>query len=136
MLEKIFAFLREGRRNFLKKYMPFCQNESKMFCLIGDLLVSGKSLSLEPSLILEKCLIANSERPNGILWPLLNKLFKMGEDHPWTQQFKYLLTTSKFLWVFNFMWSNSESVESAEILLFHKSGCSILKYKKCAIFKN
>ena len=61
MLEEIFVFLREGWRNFLKKYMPFCQNESKMFCLIGYLLVSCKSLILEPCLILEKCLIVNSE---------------------------------------------------------------------------
>ena len=40
-----------------------------------------------------------------------NKLFKLDEDHPWTQQFQYLLTKSGFLWVFNFTWPNSKSVE-------------------------
>ena len=52
--EEIFVFVMEGGRNFSKKYMPFCQNESKMFCLIGDLPVSHKSLILEPCIILEK----------------------------------------------------------------------------------
>ena len=46
---------------FLTKYIPFCQHESKTFCLIGDLPVSHKPLILEPCLILEKSLIVNSE---------------------------------------------------------------------------
>ena len=53
---------------------------------------------------------------------LLQRLHnKLGEDHIWTQQFKYLLTSSGFLWIFNFMRPNSKLVESAEILTFYKS---------------
>ena len=53
---------------------------------------------------------------------LLQRLHnKLGEDHLWTQQFKYLLTTSGFLLIFNFMGPNSKSVESAEGLTFYKS---------------
>ena len=39
---------RDEESNFSKTYMPFRQNESRMFCLIGDLPVCYKSLILEP----------------------------------------------------------------------------------------
>ena len=49
MSEEIFAYGTEGgKEEFLKNVIPFCENESKMFCLIGDLPVSNKSLILEP----------------------------------------------------------------------------------------
>ena len=49
MSEEIFAYGREEKeKNFSKTYMPFRQNESKTFCLIGDLPVFHKSLISEP----------------------------------------------------------------------------------------
>ena len=39
---------RRKKYTFPKTCMPFCQNESKMFLLVGDLPVSHKSLILEP----------------------------------------------------------------------------------------
>ena len=54
----MFAYVREGgRRNFLKAYIHFYQNEPQLFCLIGDLPASHKSLFLN----LEKSGIVNSE---------------------------------------------------------------------------
>ena len=49
MSEEIFAYETEGgKEEFLKNVIHFYQSESKMFCLIGDLPASHKSLTLEP----------------------------------------------------------------------------------------